>query len=232
MPDGGLIRKGAAWKFLLPTIKSRLKPAARHETSEYHARATEQYGDGELNMAKSKRCGSPTDYPKPATRWLCSWALGHSLTAAAGAMGVSRDTINRWMDAHEEFRDAVSRGKAARVFALESQMLASDNSAVINARRLALANAAPEEWREKPVVDSTRRPRARSVCLPSRSRATRFAHECRSPRSSSKSLLRSTQSVRNRTSSPTRLIMSCHAFTQFQAKSTRNEDPEGAPLMI
>ena len=80
--------------------------------------------------------------------------MGLSLTAAAGAMGVSPETINRWSDTHEEFRDAVSRGRAARVFALESQMLASDNSAVINARRLALLNAAPEEWREKPIVDS------------------------------------------------------------------------------
>ena len=78
---------------------------------------------------------------------------GLSLTAAAGAMGICRATINRWMDAHEEFRDAVSRGKAARVFVLESQMLASDNTAVINARRFALINAAPEEWREKPAVD-------------------------------------------------------------------------------
>jgi hypothetical protein len=32
-------------------------------------------------------------------------------------------------------------------------MLASENTAVINACRFALINAAPEEWREKPVVN-------------------------------------------------------------------------------
>ncbi len=78
---------------------------------------------------------------------------GLSLTAAAGAMRISRAMIQRWMDAHEEFREAVARGKAARVCALENQMLASENTAVVNACRFALVNAAPEEWREKPVVE-------------------------------------------------------------------------------
>jgi hypothetical protein len=40
-----------------------------------------------------------------------------------------------------------------RVFKLETELLASENAAVINARRFALVNAAPEEWRDKTAVD-------------------------------------------------------------------------------
>src|SRR4051812_9430948 len=102
---------------------------------------------------REERCG-PSDYtPDACDQVVMLMGTGLSLTAAAGAMGVSPETINRWRDEHEEFRDAISRGRAARVLILETQMLASDNSAVINARRFALINAAPEEWREKPVVD-------------------------------------------------------------------------------
>jgi hypothetical protein len=78
---------------------------------------------------------------------------GLSLTAAAGAMEVTLETINHWVNEHEEFKDAVSRGRAARVFFLERQMLASESTAVINACRSALANAAPEEWGETPVIN-------------------------------------------------------------------------------
>ena len=102
-------------------------------------------------MAKRKL---RTDYRSEACNQVVTlMSTGLSLTAAAGAMGISCAAMNRWMDEHEEFRDAVSRGRAARVLALESKMLASENTAVINACRFALTNAAPEEWREKPAVD-------------------------------------------------------------------------------
>lgn len=102
-------------------------------------------------MAKRKL---RTDYRSEACNEVVTlMGTGLSLTAAAGLMGFSRATINRWMDKHKEFKDAVSRGRAARVFALESKMLASENTAVISACRFALMNAAPEEWCEKPVVN-------------------------------------------------------------------------------
>ena len=110
-------------------------------------------------MADSK--GRGTDYtPEACDLVIALMGAGHSLTAAAGVMEISRATIDGWMDSHEEFKDAVSRGKATRVFALERRMLASDDGAVINACRLALRNAAPEEWREKPnaVADETKDP--------------------------------------------------------------------------
>jgi hypothetical protein len=87
---------------------------------------------------------------------------GLSLTASAGVMGICRATIHRWIAAHPEFRDSVGRAKAKRVFRLETELLASENASVINARRFALVNAAPEEWREKRSVDEV--PVQRPIC--------------------------------------------------------------------
>lgn len=102
-------------------------------------------------MANSKL---KTDYsPEACDQVVTLMSTGLSLTAAAGAMEVSHETISRWVDEHEEFRDAVSRGRAARVFFLERKMLASEKTAVINACCSALANAAPDEWGERPVID-------------------------------------------------------------------------------
>jgi transposase-like protein len=89
-------------------------------------------------MAANERSDKPTDYTPEACALVAKlMGSGHSLTGAAGAMGVSPETLRRWMDTHEEFRDAVSRGKAARVYALERRMLASENTAVVNACRFA-----------------------------------------------------------------------------------------------
>jgi hypothetical protein len=102
-------------------------------------------------MAKSML---KTDYtPDACDQVVALMGAGHTLIGAAGAMEVALETINRWVDEHEEFKDAVSRGRAARVFFLERQMLASESTAVINACRSALANAAPQEWGETPVID-------------------------------------------------------------------------------
>jgi hypothetical protein len=102
-----------------------------------------------------------TDYkPEACDLVIALMSTGLSLTAAAGAMEISRATIDSWMDFHEEFKDAVSRGEAARVLALERRMLASDDGSVTNPCRVALRNVAPEEWREKPnaVADETKNP--------------------------------------------------------------------------
>jgi hypothetical protein len=107
-------------------------------------------------MAKRK---PKTGYtPEVCNQVVTLMGTGLSLTAAAGLMGFSCATINSWMDKHEEFKEAVARGKAARVFFLESKMLTSENTAVINACRFALMNAAPEEWSEKPAVETAEDP--------------------------------------------------------------------------
>jgi hypothetical protein len=105
-------------------------------------------------MANSKRCETPADYtPDTCDIVVALMATGLSLTASAGAMGVSRGTIDVWMNQHDEFREAISRGKAVRVLAHERQMLASENAAVVSTRRFSLLNAAPDEWREKQGAD-------------------------------------------------------------------------------
>ena len=76
-------------------------------------------------------------------------SAGLSLTGAAGVMGVGRTTVHRWMDTHEEFRDAVLRGQAARTFKLETMLLETKSAAVVRLCCLALVNAAPEDWRKK-----------------------------------------------------------------------------------
>jgi hypothetical protein len=76
-------------------------------------------------------------------------SAGLSLTAAAGAMGIGRTTIHRWMDGHPDFRDSVRRGQAARTFKLEALLLEARSVAAVRFCCLALVNAAPEEWGRK-----------------------------------------------------------------------------------
>lgn len=76
-------------------------------------------------------------------------ATGLSLTAFAGDIGVSRDTVNEWQHVHPEFSDAVKVAKAKRTGALERQMLGADSGPAVTARIFALKNADPDEWRDK-----------------------------------------------------------------------------------
>jgi len=62
----------------------------------------------------------PTGRPSKYERRYCEevvadMADGFSLTAFAGKIGVSRSTINEWIDQFPEFSEAVSRAKAARL---------------------------------------------------------------------------------------------------------------------
>jgi hypothetical protein len=58
------------------------------------------------------------------------------------------------MAAHEEFRDAVARGQAARVFWLEKKLLETTSGAVVRFCCLGLVNAAPEEWGKKRITST------------------------------------------------------------------------------
>lgn len=95
--------------------------------------------------------GRPSKYdPKYCEEVVKVMGTGLSLTAFAGHIGTCRDTINEWRSVHPEFSDACRKGQAKRTQFLEGGMLERDMPGpAVNARRFALANAAPEEWREK-----------------------------------------------------------------------------------
>ena len=77
---------------------------------------------------------------------------GFSKTAAAGAIGVDRDTFLNWAKEHPDFFGAVKRGEAARTHKLETDLLLAPDGPNVTSRIFALKNAAPEEWREKQVI--------------------------------------------------------------------------------
>ena len=83
----------------------------------------------------------------------CSMAIeamakGLSLTAFAGSILKSRDTVYEWMTVHREFADAVSRGRAARTLHLEQKLLSARYGAQCSAAIFALRNAQPDEWKD------------------------------------------------------------------------------------
>lgn len=94
--------------------------------------------------------GRPSKYsPAYCNEVIEICATGLSLTAFAGDIGVARSTVNKWMEEHPEFSEAVKVAKAKRTAALEKQMLSAENGPTVTARIFALKNADPDEWREK-----------------------------------------------------------------------------------
>lgn len=93
--------------------------------------------------------GRPTKYdPAYCEQVITAGDAGLSLTAFAGRIRVARSTINKWMDEHAEFAEAVDIAKAVRTLYLEDQLLVGDPKRV-TAHIFALKNAAPDEWRDR-----------------------------------------------------------------------------------
>lgn len=106
-------------------------------------------------MTDRKRRGRPSGYtPEVCNKLIALMSTGLSLTGAAAALGIGRTTAHRWMDAHEEFRDAVFRGQATRALWLERKLLETTSGAVVRFCCLALVNAAPEEWGKKRITNT------------------------------------------------------------------------------
>jgi transcriptional regulator with XRE-family HTH domain len=72
-------------------------------------------------------------------------AKGFSLTAFAGEIGVSRETIYGWEKQHAEFGDAVKRARAARVLYWERRLIKAER-AEATPIIFALKNACADEW--------------------------------------------------------------------------------------
>jgi transposase len=94
--------------------------------------------------------GRPSDYKPEYSEQVieAARAQGLSLTAFAGLIGVSRDTVYEWIKRHSEFSDACSRAKSARVLWWELKLGRSRKGAETTASIFALRNAAPDEWRD------------------------------------------------------------------------------------
>ncbi len=98
--------------------------------------------------------GRPTKYKEAYCNEVIEiMATGLSLTAFAGDIGVSRDTVNEWQRVHPDFSDAVKVAKAKRTAALERGMFSAESGPQVTARIFALKNADPEEWRDKKEVE-------------------------------------------------------------------------------
>lgn len=93
--------------------------------------------------------GRPSEYkPEYCPMVIEAMAQGLSLTAFAGMIRMSRDTVYQWMTLHRDFADAVSRARAARTLWLEQKLLRSRKGAETTAAIFALRNAQPDEWKD------------------------------------------------------------------------------------
>jgi hypothetical protein len=96
--------------------------------------------------------GRPSEYD-PAFCGLAEETLGrgYSLAVLAGEIGVSRQTVDTWQNAHPEFLDAIKRGRAkgARIWEDRLANLADSGTGNATAIIFGLKNRLTEDWRDK-----------------------------------------------------------------------------------
>ncbi len=114
----------------------------------------------ECGWTNKRRRGRPCLYfPGRGEEIIAIMSEGYSVTAAAGAMALHRDTIYHWARTYPDFSDAFEVAKALRVFKLEADLFAAQDAATVRRCIRALKNADPEEW------NKARRLRRRSARL-------------------------------------------------------------------
>jgi hypothetical protein len=89
------------------------------------------------------------EYCKQVVDWM---SKGFTMTAAAGKMGFYYDLFVDWQNRHPEFRQAINRGRAARLAKLEDELMhygANKDMGKVTARIFALKCAQTTEWRER-----------------------------------------------------------------------------------
>lgn len=98
--------------------------------------------------------GRPTKYtPEAGARLIAIMRDGYTATAAAGAMGIHRDTLYEWAKKHPDFSDALKRGHALRQFRLETQLLMALDGPSVRAAETALKTSGAPEWRDGEKLD-------------------------------------------------------------------------------
>jgi transposase-like protein len=82
---------------------------------------------------------------------------GHSLAAFGGHIGVSRETLYRWMRTQPAFAEAVKRAQAKSILWWERRILelAQTGQGSAAAITFGLKNRAPEDWRDKSHTELT-----------------------------------------------------------------------------
>lgn len=105
--------------------------------------------------------GRPTRYEDQHCKGVIEAARkGFSLTAFAGEIGVARSTINKWMEQHPEFSEAVNVAKAVRALWWESQAHGAIDGSVQGRAAgtliiFGLKNVAPDDWIDAKTLDNT-----------------------------------------------------------------------------
>src|SRR5690625_5270401 len=113
------------------------------------------FGSIILGMAK---VGRPSKYkPEYCEAVVQHMADGASLTSFAADIDVGRQTIARWINEHEEFRYAVTRGKAKCAAWWEkvarANAVTGDGNATLTV--FGLTNMAADDWKKTEHVDHT-----------------------------------------------------------------------------
>lgn len=104
-------------------------------------------------MSQDRDRGRPSLYrPQYCADVVEAMGAGHSFTAFAGMIGVSKDTLYEWKRTHPEFAEASEVAKPARLLFLERRLLEADTTQKVSSSIFALKNADPSEWREKQTV--------------------------------------------------------------------------------
>lgn len=99
--------------------------------------------------------GRPSKYdPAFCDQARDSMRAGFSKTATAGSLGICKSTFDNWCAEYPEFLGAVKEGETLRTLKLETDLLSAPDGPTVTSRIFALKNAAPDEWRDKQVVDN------------------------------------------------------------------------------
>lgn len=100
--------------------------------------------------------GRPSKYDPAYCQQLVEvMSQGYSLTAFASQIEVSRSTIGVWAQKHDDFSQAIGKGKAACAFWWETALrnAALTGRGNVTAAIFGLKNMAPDEWRDKQAVE-------------------------------------------------------------------------------
>lgn len=94
--------------------------------------------------------GRPTLYrPEHCDAVIDAMSEGLDLSAFAGTIRVSRETVYEWQRVHRDFADAVNIGKATRLLFLQRKLLTTQIGVGVTASIFALKNADPDNWQDR-----------------------------------------------------------------------------------